>query len=65
MPLLSEKARGKQRAIPAEPIALPKPVDAPLPKKELTVRFSEGVEDLVIYVAENETVPDVKAKVRS
>lgn len=58
---LSEKAKGKQRADSV-------PVDAfnnggPIPPRQLMVRFTEGVQDLVLDVAEDDSVRDVKAKV--
>jgi hypothetical protein len=58
---LSEKAKGKQRADPI-------PVDVfnngdPIPPRQLMVRFTEGVQDLVIQVADDDSVRDVKAKV--
>lgn len=60
---LSEKAKGKQRADSV-------PVDTfnnggPIPPRQLMVRFTEGVQDLVLQVAENDSVRDVKAKVMS
>ena len=54
---LSEKAKGKQRAV--EP-----PPAAPL-SKDLTIRFTEGIPDLTVQVAEKDTVKDVKNNVRS
>lgn len=36
---------------------------APLAQRPLTIRFTEGVEDLEITVSEKETVRDVKKKV--
>ena len=56
---LSEKAKGKQRADPI-------PVfnnGGPIPPRQLMVRFTEGVEDLVIQVADDDSVRDVKSKV--
>ena len=58
---LSEKAKGKQRAVP-----IPEDVfdsAAPPPPRELMVRFTDGVEDLVLHIAEHDSVRDVKAKV--
>ncbi|KAH9969818.1 DUF2407 C-terminal domain-containing protein [Russula dissimulans] len=62
MQTLSEKAKGKQRADPI-------PEDAPdlsghIPPRELMVRFTEGVQDLLLHVTEHETVRDVKAEIR-
>jgi hypothetical protein len=61
MQTLSEKAKGKQRADPI-------PEDAfnhggPIPQRQLMVRFTEGVQDLVLHIAEHDSVRDVKAKV--
>ena len=53
---LSEKAKGKQRA--AEPI-----VPETSPSKDLTIRFTEGVPDLTVQVAEKDTVKDVRNNV--
>jgi hypothetical protein len=58
---LSEKAKGKQRAEP-----IPEDVfnnGGPIPPRHLMVRFTEGVQDLVLQVAENDSVRDVKTKV--
>ena len=57
MQTLSEKAKGKQRAVPIPENG------GPIPPRELMVRFTEGVQDLVLQVAENDSVRDVKAKV--
>ncbi len=54
---LSEKAKGKQRAVESEAATTP-------PPKDLTIRFTEGIPDLTLQVAEKDTVKDVKAKVR-
>ncbi|KAI9508420.1 DUF2407 C-terminal domain-containing protein [Russula earlei] len=59
---LSEKAKGKQRAVPI-------PENAPdsggtVPSREWMVRFTEGVEDLRLHVTELDTVCDVKGKIR-
>lgn len=56
---LSEKAKGKQRAV--EPIT-----DVPEAlSRELMVRFTEGISDLVLKVEEKDSVRDVKLKVCS
>jgi hypothetical protein len=59
--MLSEKAKGKQRAAPI-------PEDVPehggLTQRELMVRFTEGVQDLVLRIASHDSVHDVKVKVR-
>ncbi|KAI0769097.1 DUF2407 ubiquitin-like domain-containing protein [Trametes elegans] len=54
---LSEKAKGKQRA--AEP-----PTPEVPPPKDLTIRFTEGIPDLTVQVAEKDTVKDVKKSIR-
>ncbi|GJJ15755.1 hypothetical protein Clacol_010033 [Clathrus columnatus] len=64
MPTLSEKARGKQRADAVEPESVPE-TNNPSKQRELTIRFTEGVEDLTVYVVEKETVRDIKAKIRA
>jgi hypothetical protein len=58
---LSEKAKGKQRADPVPDDVFNNVV--PIPPRQLMVRFTEGVQDLVLQVAENDSVRDVKAKV--
>ncbi|SRR6266436_495801 len=58
---LSEKAKGKQRA---DTILEGVPNNGgPIPPRQLMVRFTEGVQDLVLHVAEDDSVRDVKAKV--
>jgi hypothetical protein len=58
---LSEKAKGKQRADPIPEDALNR--SNPPPPRELMVRFTDGVQDLVLHIAEHDSVRDVKAKV--
>jgi hypothetical protein len=58
---LSEKAKGKQRAEPIAEDVLNN--GGPIPPRQLMVRFTEGVEDLVLQVAEDDSVRDVKVKV--
>ncbi|EIW59286.1 uncharacterized protein TRAVEDRAFT_58189 [Trametes versicolor FP-101664 SS1] len=63
---LSEKAKGKQRAAPPlvpEQLVTEQPPDSP-PSKDLTIRFTEGIPDLIVQVAEKDTVKDVKDKIR-
>lgn len=63
--ILSEKAKGKQRAAPPlapEQLVTEQPPDSP-PSKDLTIRFTEGIPDLIVQVAEKDTVKDVKDKV--
>ena len=59
--MLSEKAKGKQRA---DPILEDVPEHGGLTQRELMVRFTEGVQDLVLRLAEHDSVHDVKVKVR-
>ncbi|KAI0632292.1 DUF2407 ubiquitin-like domain-containing protein [Trametes polyzona] len=58
MATLSEKAKGKQRAT-----EIPQVPDTP-PSKDLTIRFTEGIPDLTVQVAEKDTVKDVKRSIR-
>jgi hypothetical protein len=58
---LSEKAKGKQRADPISEDAFHR--SNPPPPRELMVRFTDGVQDLVLHIAEHDSVRDVKAKV--
>jgi len=61
---LSEKARGKQRAI--EPSEAGEPVSEPCANtRDLTVRFTEGIPDLTLQVTEQDTVRDVKHNIRN
>ncbi|KAG6857733.1 hypothetical protein H0H87_004149 [Tephrocybe sp. NHM501043] len=63
---LSEKAKGKQRAVepprsgdtPAQPDSLPEE------SRDLVIRFTEGYPDLVVDVGQQDTVRDVKRKIR-
>ncbi|KAF8272756.1 DUF2407 C-terminal domain-containing protein [Lactarius quietus] len=59
--MLSEKAKGKQRA---DPIPEDVPEHGGLTQRELMVRFTEGVQDLVLRLAEHDSVHDVKVKIR-
>ena len=59
--MLSEKAKGKQRA-DTVPEGLPEHVVST--PRELMVRFTEGVQDLVLRLAEHDSVHNVKVKVR-
>ncbi|KAI0647876.1 hypothetical protein C8Q79DRAFT_952372 [Trametes meyenii] len=54
---LSEKAKGKQRAVDQDHNALP-------PSKDLTIRFTEGISDLTVQVAEKDLVKDIKNHIR-
>lgn len=57
-PSLSEKAKGKQRATEPEQAEFEAP-----PSRDLTIRFTEGIPDLTVQVAEKDTVKDVKTNV--
>lgn len=59
--MLSEKAKGKQRAF--DPESRPSH-ESPAPAaKDLVIRFTEGLPDLTLQVAEGDAVRDVKRKV--
>ncbi|OSC97483.1 hypothetical protein PYCCODRAFT_1398693 [Trametes coccinea BRFM310] len=57
---LSEKAKGKQKAVETDASSAP---EVP-PLKNLTIRFTEGIPDLTVQVAEKDTVKDVKSNIR-
>lgn len=57
---LSEKAKGKQRAVD---IVEPGPSTPPVSSRELTIRFTDGLPDLVVEVGVKDAVRDVKTKV--
>jgi len=54
--VLSEKAKGKQRAVDPES-------NGSLDSRDLTVRFTDGLPDLALNVTDTDTVRQVKAKV--
>lgn len=56
--MLSEKSQGKQRA--ADP---PPEVSAEIQTRELIIRFTEGIQDLTVFIGEHDAVRDVKIKV--
>lgn len=58
--MLSEKAKGKQRAIEPEVDGEPSQTNS----RNLTIRFTEGISDLILFVTNTDAVRDVKAKVR-
>ncbi|KAJ6495665.1 DUF2407 C-terminal domain-containing protein [Mycena vitilis] len=59
--MLSEKAKGKQRAIESPEV----PSDPPLPSRDLVIRFTEsGTPDLSVVVTEHDTLKDVKNMIR-
>ncbi|KAH7924545.1 hypothetical protein BV22DRAFT_1112770 [Leucogyrophana mollusca] len=55
--MLSEKAKGKQRAIEPEPVDKSKDV------RDLTIRFTEGIPDLILKVTLKDSVRDVKSNI--
>ncbi|EGN93980.1 hypothetical protein SERLA73DRAFT_189126 [Serpula lacrymans var. lacrymans S7.3] len=58
--MLSEKAKGKQRAVELGPAAtLPAAEEA----RDLTIRFTEGIPDLVLKVSAKDTIRDVKKNI--
>jgi hypothetical protein len=57
--MLSEKAKGKQRAIDL-PDEGQSSEPAPLPSRDLVIRFTEGTPDLSVVVTEHDTLKDVK-----
>ena len=67
--MLSEKAKGKQRAIDppvdnqAGPSGSPAPVEEPV-TRELVIRFTEGAPDLTVSVGKEDTVRNIKRTVR-
>ena len=61
MQSLSEKAKGKQRADTISEDIFNR--GGPVPLRELMVRFTEGIQDLVLHVAEHDLARDVKTKV--
>jgi len=56
--MLSEKAKGKQRAV--EPLAEP----APNLSRDLVIRFTEGIPDLILKVSQQDAIRDVKNNIR-
>lgn len=61
---LSEKAKGKQRAV--EPAIEPaEEANPPLTRRLLTIRFTDGKPDLQVVVEVDDSVRDIKRKVRS
>jgi len=59
---LSEKAKGKQRAVNSSDVGQSSSSTEPA-SRDLTIRFTEGGSDLIIRVGEKDTVKDVKQKV--
>lgn len=65
--MLSEKAQGKQRAVepPNTPDSPPPQSEPPVQQaRDLVIRFTEGIPDLVIAVTQQDAVRDVKRKIR-
>ncbi|KAJ7039139.1 DUF2407 C-terminal domain-containing protein [Mycena alexandri] len=62
--MLSEKAKGKQRAIEL-PVAEQSSGPAPPPARDLVIRFTEGTPDLTVIVTGDDTLKDVKNMIRS
>lgn len=63
--ILSEKAKGKQRAVEPPNEHLP-PVEATTPEelsRDLVIRFTEGISDLILKVSEKDAIRDVKNNV--
>jgi hypothetical protein len=60
--MLSEKAKGKQKALDI-PLSEPSGSSAPN-SRNLTIRFTEDIQDLDVIVKEKDTVRDVKKAVR-
>jgi len=59
---LSEKAKGKQRAVDPPDVRQGSSGTRPA-SRDLTIRFTEGGSDLIVHVDEKDTVKDVKQKV--
>jgi len=59
---LSEKAKGKQRAVNPPDIGQGSSSTQPA-SRDLTIRFTEGGSDLIVHVVEKDTVKDVKQQV--
>lgn len=59
---LSDKAKGKQKA--TEPLAEGQGSTSVPLYRELTVRFTDGVPDLLLKIGEKDAVRDVKREVR-
>jgi len=69
MPALSEKARGKQRAVVIDGDesgqSAPSTTATPTTQREVLIRFSEGAHDLLVPVTATDTVKDLKSFVSS
>lgn len=64
--MLSEKAKGKQRAVDLNPLSTVPAQAAPSepPSLGLVIRFTEGIPDLICDVLEKDSIRDIKSKVR-
>ncbi len=62
--MLSEKAKGKQRAREPQLDTTARPLAGTAGTKPLVIRFTEGIPDLTLEVRPNETVKDAKENVR-
>jgi len=60
---LSEKAKGKQRAVVPSEVEQGSSSTDPV-SRNLTIRFTEGGSDLIVHVGERDTVKDVKQKIK-
>lgn len=58
--MVSEKAKGKQRAID-----LNGETEAHVELKSLVIRFTEGIPDLTLHISESDAIRDIKREVRS
>ncbi|KAJ7188577.1 DUF2407 ubiquitin-like domain-containing protein [Mycena filopes] len=61
--MLSEKAKGKQRAVEL-PVPEQSTTPATPPARDLVIRFTEGTPDLTVTLTEHETLKDVKHAIR-
>lgn len=64
--MLSEKAKGKQRAVDLSQLSTVSAEVAPgePPSLGLVIRFTEGIPDLICNVQEKDLIRDIKSKVR-
>lgn len=62
---LSEKAKGKQRAVDVDAEPTAGPSTTPSAHRDVLVRFSEGAHDLLIPVTRADTIRDLKLQVSS
>ncbi|TFK23687.1 hypothetical protein FA15DRAFT_670287 [Coprinopsis marcescibilis] len=67
MSMLSEKAKGKQKALddPSDKNAPSTSTNAEPPTRELVIRFTEGAPDLTVIVTKQHKVLDLKRKIRT